>query len=73
MRLDEIDNHIRKEKKIIDKLFAAYVYKKNEETRDKLLSHIIRIYPTGIIELDNSLKEYEHLLYDDIFNALKQL
>ena len=73
MRLDEIDNRIRKEKKIIDKLFAAYVYKKDKETRDKLISHIVRIYPTGIIELDISLKEYEHLLYDDIVNALKSI
>lgn len=71
MRLDEIDNRIRKEKKVIDGMFINNSVYNSVEIRNDIIRRINNIYPTGYPGIDTSLEEYKNLLYDDLINKLK--
>lgn len=71
MRLDEIYNRIRKEKKIIDRMFINHFVYNSVEVRNDIIRRISNIYPTGHPGIDTSLEEYKNLLYDDLIKKLK--
>lgn len=73
MRLNEISNNVRREKKTIDKLFVDYAVNKTIKAHNELISKINNIYPTGYSGVDSSLNEYRDMLFDDLINKLKSL
>ena len=70
MRLIEIDNRLRKEKHLIDKLFAKYTLSPSWELSMQISAKISLIYPTGYKEFDAAMSEYLHVFNNDTFKRL---
>ena len=71
MKLNEIDNRIGKQKKLIDRLFIKYSTTNSAKDREQLMRVIQQIYPTGEQGIDQSINEYINLLIDEVINKLK--
>lgn len=70
MKLNEIDNSLRRQKQVIDKLFVEYTTGRSAEIRNQLQTRIEEIFPTGVSGIDLSLDEYLNLIYDDTIKVL---
>lgn len=73
MKLNEIDNSLRRQKQVIDKLFVEYTTGRSAEIRNQLQARIKEIFPTGVSGIDLSLDEYLNLIYDDTIKVLTGL